>query len=618
MSWVPGGDSASEFARRMVDGEVPPDPLSDEDRRELAWALKDLCYAAWSSDPQCAARAADALRGLCVLEGGDPIAAEGGREISALADWTDGIACLTRGQMTEATQCLDRAAEIFRALGQSHHAAQTQVPKIMALSMLGQHGRAAACAERTQREFVAQGDVHAAGKVSLNLGSLHLRRDAYPEAARHYREAAVLFARVGDREHSVMADIGMADALTSMGDIDEALRIYARARMRARTHGFPVLEAIVEESLALLELARGRYREALAGFEGSRRGYEQLAMPQHLAIAEKQLGDAYLELRLLPEALALFDQAMTKFEALDMPDDSAWTLAQRGRTLALLLQPTPAAESFERAATLFAAQGNGVGASAVALARAELALAGGNADAALALSQRAAQGFLAAGLAEGRARAELICAHSLLAAGRVDAARELFDALLLRARELQLLAVQVRCLTGQGLAALAAGDSTGAAPAFRAAIELFEEQRRALPGDEIRSAFLTDHLRPYHELLRMALDAHEQVGSQALACAVLQQLDRSRARTLGERLAQAGDAGGDADTVSLRTRLNWLYRRLQRLQDEAQPSAGLTAESRYRTRTPGTRTAATACRAGAHPRCPRGKRTRYRGAAGTA
>jgi len=92
-----------------------------------------------------------------------------------------------------------------------------------------------------------------ASKVSLNLGTVHLRRDAYADSVSHYRQAAVLFARVGDHEHSVMADIGIADALTSMGDFDEALRIYARARMRSGTHGFPVLEAKVEELRAMAE-----------------------------------------------------------------------------------------------------------------------------------------------------------------------------------------------------------------------------------------------------------------------------------------------------------------------------------------------------------------------------
>ena len=575
------GDTAAELARRMIEqDELPPPALSAERRHALAWALKDICYAAWSSEPQRTSKAADLLRQLCAVDRAPGATPQNLREIEALAQWTAGVASLTRGQMTEATQHFDLAAEIFRSLGQTHRAAQTQVPKIMALSMLGQHALAAACAEHTQREFVAQGDVKAAGKVSLNLGSLHLRRDAFPQAAHHYREATVLFARVGDREHSVMADIGMAAALTALGDFDEALRISARASMRASTHGFPVLEAIVEESVALLELARGHYREALAGFEGSRRRYEHLGMPQQLAIAEKQLADAYLELHLLPEALALFDQALTKFRALDMPDDEAWTLAQRGRAQALLGDPESAAASLVRATASFKAQGNGVGEAAVALARAELALLRNDADAALVLAEFAERNFAAADLPDRRARADVVRGHSLLCAGRVDEARALFDATLLRARDLQLLPVQVRCLTGQGLAARAAGDLAASRAAFRAAVELFEEQRRALPGDEIRSAFLTDHLRPYQELLRLAIDDHARTGSPALAAEVLRQLDRLRARALGERLARGTDAEDGADTADVRTRLNWLYRRVARLQDEATPSALLTAELR--------------------------------------
>ena len=59
---------------------------------------------------------------------------------------------------------------------------------------------------------------------------------------------------------------------------------------------------------------------------------------------------------------------------------------------------------------------------------------------------------------------------SLLRAGRAEEARALFDATLVRARELQVLPVQVRCLTGQGLAARAAGDPEAARVAFRAGI----------------------------------------------------------------------------------------------------------------------------------------------------
>jgi tetratricopeptide (TPR) repeat protein len=577
----PEGGAVDELARRMIDlGEAPPPALPASRRLSLAWELKDLCFAAWSSEPQRAAKVADALRRLYAGDFVDLAPPEHLRETEALAEWTEGVACLTRGQMTEATQCFDHAAKVFRGLGQAYHAAQTQVPKIMALSMLGQHDGAVECAESAQREFVAQGELRAASRVSLNLGSLHLRRDAYADAAFHYRQAAVLFARVGDHERSIMADIGIADALRSMGEFDEALRIFARARMRAGAHGFPVLEARVEESVALLELARGRYHEALASFERARRRHEELGMPQNLAIDEKQLADAYLELRLLPEALALFDQALAKFQALNMPDDQAWTLLQLGRTQALQGHPEQAVVSFVRAAQLFASQRSGVGESAVALARAELALAAGDAGKAVALAGQAAQGFAAAGLADGRFRADAVRAHALLRAGSVEAARALFDATLDSARELQLLTVQVHCLTGQGLAAQALADPPAARAAFNAAIELFEDQRRALPGDELRSAYLTEHLRPYQELLRVALEAHAQAATPELAAEVLFQLDRFRARSLGERLAQGAGIADNASTQGLRDRLNLLYRRVQRLDHEGQPSAALTDELR--------------------------------------
>ena len=562
-------DIALAQARRLLEA-APPWPAVGDDALALAWALKDLCYEAWGSEPARAARAADALRAL--FEAG--VAPAQSQEIEALRDLTAGIALTTQGRMREAVGSFDHAQAGFRAAGQPDIAAQTQVPKIMALSMLGRHDEAAACGARTQRELVALGNLAAASRVSLNLGAAHLRRDQYAESARHCREAAVLFARIGDARQSILADIGTADALAALGDFDEALRIYARARMRADHRQLGVPLALVDESIALVELARGRYREALAGLESALRRYEALALPQHLAIAEKQLADAYLELRLLPEALALFDTAVAKFQALEMPDEQAWAQAQRGRAEALLGR-AGADASFAAAAALFVTQGNAVGQAAVALARAELALSAGNADAALTLAEQAVAGFTQAGQTDGRSRAEVVHAQALVRAGRFAQAGAGFDATLARARELRQVAVQVRCLTGRGLVAQAAGDTASATAAFDAAIELFEDQRSALPDDDIRSAFLTEHLRSYQERLRIAL-------AGGVAAEVLAQLDRFRARALDERLANAPAHSpanaGDDDLQALRTRLNWLHRRAGRLLEEAADSTATNVE----------------------------------------
>ncbi len=570
MTPQPADDAATaELARALVDeGAALPARLAPDAAWRLAWALKHLCYGSWNSDPPRAVRAAGVLREVRDSRPDDP------GEIAALADWTAAIAFLINGGMAEAITLLDHAAARFGALGAVAPEAQTQVPKIVALSMLGRHADAAACARAAHATLMALGDHQAAGRVSLNLGTLHWRRGDYAEAARHSREAVLLFARAGDREHSVMADIGLADALTALGDLDEALRIYARASMRAATHGLPVLEAIAGESVALLELARGRYREALAGLEQARRGYERLDMAQQCAVAEKQLGDVYLELRLLPEALALLDEAWHRFEALDLADEQAWTHLQRGRALALLARPAEATEALQRAAQLFESHDNAIGAAAETLARAELA-AGGDTDdgsATLSLAQRAAAGFQAAGQAERGARANACAGGALLRLGRIGEAQRQFEATLARARALQLTPVEAACLTGLGRCAEAAGRIDAARDAYSAAIELFETQRSTLPGDEFRNALLSEHLAPYRAMLALALDAHAVAPTDAAAVAVWHQLERVRARALGERLA-GGERTEESDAVrSLRALVHWLHRRVERLQDEGEPA----------------------------------------------
>ena len=541
----------------------PPSPPQGPARQHLqieqAWAIKAACYAAWLNDPAGAVLQARALAELAV-------AAPESAEIQALAAWTAGIADLVRGAMSEAVAGFDRASAGFHRLGQPLHAAQAQVPKTMALSFLGQHDEACACAEQTLQVFTAQGDTVSAAKVRLNLGSLYLHRDAYAASAGHYREAAVLFARSGQMQHSVMADIGVADAITALGDFDEAARMYERARLRASHHGLPVLGAIVQESVALLELARGNYQPALAGLERARRAYEQLEMPQQLVLAEKQLADAYLALRLLPEALAMYEAALPRFTALEMLPEQAWALAQQGRALALLGRADAASASLQKAAALFAGQDNPVGDAAVALARAELATAGHDPAQALQLAQAAMRGYGLAAQAEGQLRAELAAARAWLALGQLAQADTAFQACLARSRMLGVLPPQVHAHTGLGQVARQRGDSHAARLSFQSAVASFEEQRQAVVGDEFRQALLADHLLPYRELLAISLQ--DEAAAEATPQCVLQQLEQVRARSMGERLTGATTSATDTELPALRARLNWLYRRLRKVQED--------------------------------------------------
>ena len=564
-------------AERWLDvGEVPAGDLQGAHALALAWALRDLCAAASDSDPQRASACAAAVRHILDCHAGTVESTE----IDALMHWCAGMASIPAGDLKSAIQHIDQAGRRFREIDQALHAAQAGVVRIAAMVMLGQHVEAEAYALETQGFLVRHGDVGMAGKVSLALGTLHMRRHAYAQAGQHYREAAVLCARAGQPEASVAADIGCADALASTGQFQEALRLYDRARLRASAHGLLAEEARIGDSVAVLQLARGQYREALAGLETTRRRYEQLSMPWAQAITERMLAEAYLDLNLLPEAIELFERARGRLVELDMPDDLAWTLAHRGRAQAGLGDLDAADDSFRAAADIFEAQGIEVGALKVSISRAALSLAAGRADEALSLIEQATAGFRRLDLQDALLHADALRAEVLLKLGDHDQARRVLQATAASAGELGVLMVHVRCLSGLGQLAQAEGDTAAAQALYLQAVELFEDQRRALPGDDLRSAFLADHLLPYRELLRLALQAQASDPATDAAVQVLQRLDRFRARTLSERLNQRVDAGEEGEGAEMRARLNWLYRRVSQLRDEGADPAQLVEEMR--------------------------------------
>ena len=586
---MPAQEIHTEWAKTLAEqlvasGDVPPAGLSDAERLALAWALKDLAIAAWSTDQTLVPRASTTLAALLSAANSETKTASN-REISAVSDWVGGMGDITRGRMSDAIRHLERADVGFQVLGLAAPAAHTHVAKIIALSTLGRHREAAECGMLAYEEFMRLGELHAAGKVSLNLGHLHFRCNNFVRAKEHFGRATDLFSDVCDPARFVMSEVGMADAHASLGDFDAALEVYDRCESNARDNDLPVVGAVIQESIGLVHLARGNYREALGGLEASRRRYEELAMPQHLATAEKQLADAYVDLRLLPEAISLFDRALERFKALEMPVDQAWTLTQRGRALSSLgRSPQEVADSFSRAAMLFSAQGITAGSASISLARAELSLSLGQPDDALLHALDATNSFTASGMKAGRTHSNLVTAYALLQTGDAARSKVLFKRTLSEATTLQLHSLRVRCLVGIGLASLNLSDTQGAQAHFELAVATFEEQRSALPGDDLRQAFLVNHMRPYEELLRIALKAAAVAPSRDNACSVLTRLERCRARALHERLGEESSQRNSAETdgamVQMRSRLCWLHRRSQKLLDDSQGNELLLVEAR--------------------------------------
>lgn len=532
----------------------------------LARALKAAFDDAESSDPERAIAAAAAL-GLLAAVAHDA-------ETGALAAWTAGMAAQLNGQMEESIAHLDDAEARFQALQQCHNAAATQVSKLFALAVLGRYDEALACGERARDVFVTCGDIVAAGKIEQNLGNIHARRECYAEAERLFRSARDRFLAADDQKQLAQIDNCLANVLTSQHRFAEGAKLYEQALARAEVAGLDITQAEIECNLGCLALYQGRYDRALDYLERSRRRYAALGMPHDSAIAEQELADAYLELNLAPEAAELYARALPQFVELGMRAEQARTLAYYGRACFLLGEHDRARELLAEAGLLYEAEENAAGRATVLLTEAQMEYAAGNYAAAASAAARAEGPFATAGVWGRLLLARWLHGEATRALGKRDVARTLVEAALSDAEVQQVPQVAWRCHTSLGLLAASAGDGAGAEESFKRAVAVIEDLRAPLPADEFRTAFLTDKLPAYTELVRLCLAD----GSDRRAAEALGYVERARSRALLEMMAGALRARPqprnplEAELLArldeLRAELNWFYTQINRPPDD--------------------------------------------------
>ncbi|MBA3321692.1 MAG: CHAT domain-containing protein [Pyrinomonadaceae bacterium] len=534
---------------------------------QLARELRTLCSDAWKSDPPRATGAAASLRALAEVNP-EP-------EVSALAMWTAGYAALVEGQMTQAIQRFDEAEAGFKLLGQLHTAASTQVLKLYPLTMLGRYDEALECGLRAREVFVTHGDTQAAGKIEHNLGNIYYRRDRYDEAERFLLLARERFADTDDK-HLALIDNSLANTLSLQHKFRAAEQLYRQSLARAESAGLTVICADIESSLGYVSLFQGRYDRALDYLERARRRYAALGMLHQSAGVDQEIADAYLELNLTTEASAIYARIVPIFAEFEMRVEQARALAYHGRACLLAGQAAEARTLLTQARLLYAADGSTVGEAMVTLIEAQLHYSQGDYEAAITAAGQA-EAPLAAGTWGRRLLARWLRGESARAAGHQRAAKELLEATLRDAEQQSMPQVALRCHTSLGLLYAAEERSEAAEAAFKHSVALIEELRAPLPAEEFRTAFVTDKLTPYVELMRLCLrDGNTERDVEALGYA-----ERARSRTLVEMMSGAPSSSAvprfvprdpvDAELLGrvdeLREELNWFYSQINRPPD---------------------------------------------------
>jgi tetratricopeptide (TPR) repeat protein len=524
-----------------------------------ALALKDICYAAWTTEPTTARAAAAALKSLARINDSDGIA--------ALSEWVAGIASLTTGKLESAVEHLDRAAQIFFRINRELDAGQTQVAKLYPLALLGRYDEAVGAGTRALRIFEKHKDQRAAGKIEMNLGNIASRRELHREAEKYYRSAHRRFTKLNETTWLTMCENGLAMTYAALNDFCRAEEFYSRALRRARSEKMLMTVAELEASMGNLALFRGRLDEALRRLESSRRLYVELNMPHQMAVAELEIADIYAELNLQQEAFEIYARIVPNLGSLKMQGEEARAHAGFGRAATARGKHKIAAREFKRAARLYVSEKNLVGAGVVKLNQAALHLSDGHFRSALTLARESEK--LLNGVVRHRLAAVWTAGEALRRLKNFGEASNVLKKSLAAARKYEQPALAQNALVSLGKLAAEQKHFVSAERHFLEAIEMTETLRAPIAAEEFRMAFLANNLSAYESL------AEIYVGQNRIEEAFLL-VEKSRSRSLSEVLLSTNTAPLKAparlrrEIERLREELNWFYSSINRRGSESE------------------------------------------------
>ena len=457
----------------------------------------------------------------------------------------------------------------FLSLGKTHTAAATRVSKLIALSMLGRYEEAIECGLHAREVFLAYNDFHAAGKIEHNIGNLHFRRDRYHDAEIFLSAARERFAALNDQKQLATVNNSLATTHALLHKFKSAEDLFEQALKQAEAAGQPVTLAGIEGNIGLFALLQGRYDRALDFLERSRQRYTALGLTIQSVLAEHEIADAYLELNLAPEALAIYERVIPVFAEHGMRAEQARAQAYRGRALMLLGRTKEAQRWLDEAQRLYAAEENRVGAALVALTHAQLLYREGKFEGARLMAGQAEPALLLSGSWQRLLLARWLRGEAERALGNLGPARELLEETARNAEAHGQPQIAERCFSSLGALALLEGNLKVAEKNFKQAIDLTEQLRAPIPGEEFRTAFFSNRLSPYHELAKLCLAEGDTRAAEALGFTERAK-SRALADTLAGRITLATDARDDfeahlqAQAAKLREELNYLYNQMHR------------------------------------------------------
>lgn len=345
------------------------------------------------------------------------------------------------------------------------------------------------------------GDAREEAVIHNNIGALYVSMDMYDETLQYYQQALQLWKKAGDRAGEAATVHNIAFLYVWMGEYQKSLDSYDEALKLERSNSFRVGEGNTLTNLGFVYTLLGDYPKALDVYNRALTIQQEVQNRTTEASVLTYLGATY-DLMGQPEtALGYFEKALPIRRAVTDPYGEAITLNYIGRARLSLNQPQQALEACSQALPL--------------VQRTE---------------SRRGEGLTLACIGE---------AHS--ANKSYDEAARYFDDSASMMHQIGDRQGEAKALYGAARNEWLRANYAAAENKVRAALDVTEELRSRLPGQDLRSLYLAS-VRDYYDILIDSLMQQSAAAESPQSAAALQVSEHSRARALLDLLRE-----GDVD-----------------------------------------------------------------------
>jgi tetratricopeptide (TPR) repeat protein len=411
---------------------------------------------------------------------------------------------------------------------------QQRLAEARDLQQRGQLPEAQARLEALVPELKARPASRELGGALVALSQIAISRGDYERAVARGREAAQVYRalRDGAGQSRALSAAGVAEVYR--GNFDRGLGLLDEALALSRAAGDPEAQAEQLNNAGTAYFMQARYLDAVRAFRAAEEVVDAAAgapwQPRRRRLTLSNLAALYQRLGAYERALDLYRAIREVPDEALSPNERARVLTNMGALYRRLEDPLKALETYAAAQRLFERERHLDGEIGVlknvgivqALDVGDVSAALQAFSAALALAERNDDRREAM-------QARLYRGEALLRAGDAAAARRDLEAALADADALGTTEERWKALYAIGRIERSRGRDDEAAARFRDAIAAIESVRSKLQIATLRTDFLADKRDVYDGLV-------ELLARRADAAQVFELLERSRARTLQDRL----------------------------------------------------------------------------------